>query len=457
MISPRFCTARMPSAPIRRPALRGKFPGSPNRQEFRSTPVLWLDASQTEGQIEGESEDQVEMEAINHIVSTSSVQAVIVGNEYYLRHNKEPGAADYLLSRIQQFKQAHPQIPVATAETDDIFQWSGDYQPSIRAELKPLLDAVDILFIHIYPFWQGRAVDGAAEFTAQRYLAIQKLLDETYDGQKGLILGEAGWPSSGMPDSNYSYNNEPFTKQVSGFTGAPSAQRRYLVELLGLAKENNIDLFYFDAFDELWKKEGFGGVGRSWGFNYSDRSAKYDLSSLLLPAGLLPEPNTMDVFRSTAQAYYDPATWLFPVFSEWPLDPFMPQAQAQGYDPYVPGLMGDLESLKMNACEFNSYSGSSAMRLKYVSGGVNGWSGAFWLYPAGNWGEASRASRCRMPAPFLSGRAARTAAKWRSLSSAGFADHLTALRPRYAPTASSLSCLLEPSRWIPPGKDIHLT
>jgi exo-beta-1,3-glucanase (GH17 family) len=365
----------------------GQIPWLANQVGMPVYAGIWLDG----GQEKGLSEDQVEMEAINHILRTSTVQAVIVGNEYHLRHSKDPQAADYLLSRIREFKQANPKIPVATAETDtEVFDWVGDGSPSIRPQFKAILDEVDILLIHIYPFWQGREVSGAAEITAQRYLAIQKLLDETYGGQKRLILGEAGWPSSGMPNANYSYTSAPIIEQVNGFTGNPAAQRRYLVELLGQAKEHNINMFYFDAFDEMWKKEGFGGVGRSWGFDYSDRSAKYDLSSLLIPADLLPDPNVTDVYRSAAQPYYDPSTWLYPVFSEWPVDPFMPQEQAAGYNPFVPALMGDMESLKMFACNTNSHSGDTAMRINYVSGGVSGWSGAFWLYPPGNWGESSQ-------------------------------------------------------------------
>ncbi len=367
----------------------GKIPWLAGQMGIPVYAGVWLDA--IAGDTKSESADQVEMEAINHIVGTSTVQAVIVGNEYYLRHEKEAGAADYPLSRIRQFKQANPQVPVATAETDDkVFDWSDESAPVIRDYYRPILDAVDMLFVHIYPFWQNRPVEGAAAITLQRYQAVQKLLDETYGGKKRLVLGEAGWPSSGTPDQNYAYRQAAYVDQVAAFLASPAAQRRYLIELEQLAAENGVNLFYFDGFDELWKREGFGGAGRSGGCGYSDRSAKYDLSSLLVPPGLLPAPDTEDVFPATAAAYYDPKTWLFPVYSEWPADPFMPPQQAAGFKPFEPALMGDMESLKVNSCRAGAHSGDTALELTYVSGGGKGWAGLTWLYPPGNWGKVEQ-------------------------------------------------------------------
>ncbi len=74
------------------------------------------------------------------------------------------------------------------------------------------------------------------------------MIEQTYPGQgKRVVIGETGWPSAGSP------NNEAVPSLEN--------QRRFYLEFLALADANNVDYFYFDAFDELWKIEEPGGVG----------------------------------------------------------------------------------------------------------------------------------------------------------------------------------------------------
>ena len=59
-------------------------------------------------------------------------------------------------------------------------------------------------------------------------------------------------------------------------------QRRFFYGFLATAERHDIEFYYFDAFDELWKREG--GVGSHWGYAYADRTGKYEVQSVLIPS-----------------------------------------------------------------------------------------------------------------------------------------------------------------------------
>ena len=341
----------------------------------------------------GGDKDEAEMQGISDIAKNTPIKAAIIGNEYYLRHKDEPGALDYLISRIQEFKNAYPNIPVATADVDSIvFNWSGDNVPTINPVYKPVLDQVDVLFVHIYPFWSNLPVNGAAEYTIDRYLAIKSLIDTTYGGKKQVIIGEAGWPSQGETGDNAN-------EQVGASSQASSAsqpvfhaedQRQYMIELLALAQQKHVDLFYFDAFDELWKTEGVDGVGRNWGYNYSDRTVKYNFSGLLIPPEDLPSSTQGDIYNPFPASDFNWGKGSYPVYTEWPQEPkASPNALTQGAQ-FSIAYMGDYKNISMFQCDRNSHSGETAIKINVIPGGLQKWSGAYWLYPKDNWGKTQQ-------------------------------------------------------------------
>ena len=324
--------------------------------------------------------DASEMKGIIQIADSSPIKAAIIGNEYYLRHNKQEDL-NYLLSRINEFKSVHPEIPVATAETDSfVFNWSSDGTPTIKPEYRPILDEIDVFFVHIYPFWANQPVEGAAGYTVNRYLAIMSLLDETYGGEKHVILGEAGWPAIGGPD-NAGYSGQEGNTSQTTLVFHPEAQRQYMIELLALAQDKQVDLFYFDAFDELWKTEGVDGAGSSWGYNYADRTVKFNFSGLLLPPENLPSFVQGDIYNPYKESDFTWKVGEYPIYTEWPREPKgRPQDFPEpGY--YFPAYMGDIEGIGMFQCERQSHSGETAIKIIYQPGGEKRWSGAYWLHP----------------------------------------------------------------------------
>jgi exo-beta-1,3-glucanase (GH17 family) len=339
------------------------------------------------------AQDDDEIQALITLACETNLEGGIVGNEYYLRHRTTDGI-NYLLQRIGQVKNGvHDRcgrnLRVTTAEIDNLmFIWKSDdavVPEGINPVYRPILDELDFIMVHIYPFWNKLPIDGAAAFTVKRYKAIQALIEREYPGQnKRIIIGEAGWPSAGGP-------------QVAAVPSQEN-QRRYMLEFLYLAEQEDVEFMYFDAFDELWKIEEPGLVGQNWGYSYSDRTAKHNFYGVLLPSEqifpykaylpyiarqsashvshLFSEVRLPDIFPSgLIQASSSPT---FPVFTEWPMGPghFVPS-----------GWMGITETLGLYECDrTNPHSGEMAIRASFSPTGTSSWGGIYWQYPENNWG-----------------------------------------------------------------------
>jgi GPH family glycoside/pentoside/hexuronide:cation symporter len=76
-----------------------------------------------------------------------NVDIAVVGNESLLRFDLTPTE---LISLIKDFKSKAPGIPVTTAE-------SYEYWINTPA----LVDACDVIFAQVYPFWKGISIENA--------------------------------------------------------------------------------------------------------------------------------------------------------------------------------------------------------------------------------------------------------------------------------------------------------
>jgi exo-beta-1,3-glucanase (GH17 family) len=68
---------------------------------------------------------------------------------------------------------------------------------------------------------------------------------------KRVIITETGWPNTGsaFEDSEPTFNNAI----------------RYFINSQKWSKDDDIDMFYFSSFDEIWKMNDEGDVGAFWG------------------------------------------------------------------------------------------------------------------------------------------------------------------------------------------------
>ncbi len=324
------------------------------------------------------SADDAEIQGLLGLAQSTPIDLAVVGNEYVLRN---PSAADvsYLAAKIDYVKNSLPPgVPVTTAEVADIIVTWSNGQYVLNPAYKPILDRVDQVMIHLYPFWEGKSVIGAARYAVNRYHQIQALIETAYPGQnKHLVIGETGWPSGGGT----------YGQAVPSLDN----QRLYMQEFMVLAEQENVDYFYFDAFDELWKIEEPYNIGQHWGYSYTDRSAKQPEYGVLLPAARLPvQPSAqtassdrMDEPPALSSPTRPAAGAILTVYDEWP----------GGADNFVPtGWMGDLDQISLSACDRSDpHSGELAIKASFSASGAQGWGGVYWQYPANNWGSLPQA------------------------------------------------------------------
>lgn len=269
--------------------ISGKIPAIAKSLGLRVYAGAWID-----GGFDDSKHDSLELKALIDIADTVNVDGLIVGNEYYLRHRHEPDAIKYLQRCIIQVKEGIKKKtkPVTTAEI---------YPDVLSKRYQKIIDEIDGLIIHLYPFWAGHSIDGAVDVAMKQYREVRDFVDRQYPGEnKFVIVGETGWPSNG--------------ENVGQAVANPENQRRYLHEFMNSADMEKVDYMYFDAFDELWKtREGLRG--QHWGYSYSDRTAKYNFYGMLMPPYLISEdkvdlPPTVPVRKEIPNIYR--------ILYEWP-------------------------------------------------------------------------------------------------------------------------------------------
>jgi hypothetical protein len=216
---------------------------------------------------------EAEISAAVDLANRGLAQSIVVGNETLLmRRLTESDLVGY----IRRVKAAVPSsVTVTTGEP-----WT------VWLERPDLVNEVDYLMVHIYPFWEGQTIDNAAQYVVDKYLAVRDIANG-----KQVIIGETGWPSAGRTDAN------------------EASQRRFIAEFAPLANQYGIPYYLFSAYDEEWKwPEGLSGtdptayldrtfsgrfVGSTWGIFYANGVLK----PLLVP--LFPKPGPPPASRLT--------------------------------------------------------------------------------------------------------------------------------------------------------------
>ncbi len=192
----------------------------------------------------GEDEEKNEEEIANviKIAKAGYADLVAVGNEVLYR---EDLSEEELLKYIKRVKDALPGIQVGYV--DAYYEFCN--RPAVT-------EACDVLFANCYPFWEGCHIDYSLLYMKDMY----RRAVNAGNGKK-VIISETGWPNKGtsFEDSEPSFNNAI----------------RYFINTQKWYKEDNIDVFYFSGFDEMWKMSDEGDVGAYWGLWDKDGKLKY--------------------------------------------------------------------------------------------------------------------------------------------------------------------------------------
>lgn len=179
--------------------------------------------------------------AVRRCKSLKSIKTVTVGNEVLKRKFM---SLERFIGYIRQIKE-QISLPVSTAEHYDFW-----------LEYPELVEEVDFIALNIFPFWKGIPVGKAVDFIDNRVKEIK----QKYQG-KEIQIFDSGWPSAG----------QTFKEAVSSLEN----QKRYLDDFISYCKKNKLKYYYFEAFDEQWKRIAEKETGAHWGIYDKDRIAKF--------------------------------------------------------------------------------------------------------------------------------------------------------------------------------------
>ena len=151
------------------------------------------------------------------------IVAVNVGNEALVDWTDHMVPLEQVIGYVRQVKDAIDQ-PVTVAEN---YEWWARHGADLAAEL-------DFLGVHTYPVWEG----------------------------KPIAILEAGWPTTAIE---------------FGERAGELQQARYFSELAQWARETEMTVFFFEAFDEPWKGDPAEPLGaeKHWGLFKVDRTPKH--------------------------------------------------------------------------------------------------------------------------------------------------------------------------------------
>jgi cellulose synthase/poly-beta-1,6-N-acetylglucosamine synthase-like glycosyltransferase/exo-beta-1,3-glucanase (GH17 family) len=194
---------------------------------------IWLDKDETRN----EREIATALDLARHY---PNVVRLVVGNETFLRH--EHTAAE-LVRIIRRVKRDSP-VPVAAADHWKTF-----------IDHPELVDAVDEVFAHILPYWEGMPKQTAVEGSLKLYDQLRA----AYPGKK-LVIGEFGWPSAG----------HNFERAVPN----PISQAVILRDFVARANLLGIDYNIVEAIDQPTKLFE-GNVGPYWGISDASLRPKF--------------------------------------------------------------------------------------------------------------------------------------------------------------------------------------
>lgn len=186
--------------------------------------------------------NEKEITNIIRIASEGYADMIAIGNEVLLREDLE---VEQLIDYIKRVKKAVPHIPVGYVDAYYIF-----------VNYPEIVDYCDVLFANCYPFWEHCALEISVDYMKKMY----ELVLQSAKGKK-VVISETGWPTRG----------EQYGAAVPSYENA----MRYFIQTQEWVQKENIHLFYFSSFDEVWKINHEGEYGAYWGLWDKDGIFKF--------------------------------------------------------------------------------------------------------------------------------------------------------------------------------------
>lgn len=189
--------------------------------------------------------NQAQLDVLVELARQGHVDVAIVGSEVLLRGDvSESTLLGYIHQTRTRLRDAGVNIPVTTADTYHVL-----------LDHPQTLQAVDVVYANIYPFWEGVTLSEAVGKLHRDFQRVQAAAPD-----KEVVVAETGWPSAG---------------QIVG-AAIPSADNAayYFQNFVSWARAEGVSYFYFESTDEAWKRTREGEVGAHWGLMEADHRLK---------------------------------------------------------------------------------------------------------------------------------------------------------------------------------------
>lgn len=223
------------------------------------------------------------------------VKVIAVGNEamvhWQTEYYVEPGIILRWVEHLQDLKESG-ELPESLwiTSSDNFASWGGGDSVYHKEDLNTLIEAVDYISMHTYPmhdthynpdFWGVRddetdlsdmekieaAMQRSLDYATSQYQSVVDYM-ESLGVNKQVHIGETGWATV----SNEYYGDDG-AKATDEFKSA-----RFHEMIREWSEENDVSVFYFEAFDEKWKDaENQQGSENHFGLINLQSQAKYAL------------------------------------------------------------------------------------------------------------------------------------------------------------------------------------
>ena len=200
------------------------------------------------------------------------------------------------VNTLQDLK-ANGGIPADTwiTSSDNFASWGGGGGEYHNADLNALINAVDFISLHTYPFhdthynptfWQVPAEEEnlsvqdqvhaamlrSRDYAIDQYQSAKAYIDSKSLSSKPIHIGETGWSTI----ANWQYGN-PGSNAADEYK-----EKLYHDHMREWTNQNGISMFYFEAFNEPWKDASNSqGSENHFGLFTVEGKAKYALWDLV--------------------------------------------------------------------------------------------------------------------------------------------------------------------------------
>jgi hypothetical protein len=184
------------------------------------------------------------------------IDLLIVGNEVLLRGDLEPAALVQVLADARRGSA----VPVSYADVWAFWDKHG----------VALMPHVDVVSIHILPYWEDQPV--GVDAAVDHVYRISAAMKQRFAGRP-VLVAETGWPAAG--------------RQRGPAAPGRFEQARFVRELLARHAVEPLGFNVVEGFDQPWKRRLEGEMGGAWGLFDARGDLRVPLTGPVRPEPLL--------------------------------------------------------------------------------------------------------------------------------------------------------------------------